>query len=122
MTSYSEVRPTDTRPDLGLSDRSGRTLDIAAWGLVAIYALLTAGRTIAPDVFGAVGLSSILLLSVFLVVHGARVYGVRTALVFGAIVLVVSNVFENLSIATGFPFGITTTVSLWARGCSTSRC
>ncbi|MDP9243517.1 MAG: carotenoid biosynthesis protein, partial [Chloroflexota bacterium] len=79
--------------------------DIVAWGLVAIYVVLTAGRTIAPDVFGAVWMIPTLLPVVFLVVHGARVYGVRTTLVFAAIVLVVSNFFENLSIATGFPFG-----------------
>jgi putative membrane protein len=77
-----------------------------AWGLIAIYAFLTVGRSIAPDAFGALGLLPVVLVPVlFLAVHGVRVYGVRTTLVFAAIVFFVSNVFENLSIATGFPFG-----------------
>jgi uncharacterized membrane protein len=46
-----------------------------------------------------------LLPAVFLFVHGARAYGLRTTVVFAVIVLVVSNIFENVSIATGFPFG-----------------
>ena len=99
------VELPDTRPNLESAVRTGRTPDVAAWGLVAIYSFLTAGRTIAPDVFGPIWMIPTLLPVVFLLVHGARTYGVRTTLVFAAIVLVVSNIFENLSIATGFPFG-----------------
>ena len=105
MTTSSHVQQTATRTTLGIGDRTARIPDIVAWGLVALYAVLTAGRSIAPDVFGVVWFVPILLPVVFLVVHGARTYGVRATLVFGAIVFVVSNVFENLSIATGFPFG-----------------
>jgi putative membrane protein len=106
MTTYSDVQQTDTGATLEIGDRTGRTWDIVAWGLVAAYAFLSAGRSIAPDVFEALGLLPVVLLPVvFLVVHGVRVYGIRTTLVFGAIVFVVSNAFENLSIATGFPFG-----------------
>ena len=105
MTTYSEVQQTDTRSTLAIGDRASRTPDIVAWSLIAIYASITLGRSVAPDVFGGIALIAIFLPVVFLVVHGARVYGVRTTVVFGAIVLVVSNIFENLSIATGFPFG-----------------
>jgi uncharacterized membrane protein len=108
MTTQSDVRQTEARPTREIGDRTGRTgrtLDILAWGLVAIYAFLTAGRSIAPQIFGAVWMIPTLLPVVFLVVHGARTYGARSIVVFGAIVLVVSNFFENLSIATGFPFG-----------------
>jgi uncharacterized membrane protein len=95
MTTYTEAELTPRRRP-----------DIAGWGLVAVYAILTAGRSIAPDsIFGAVWMIPTLVPAVFLFVHGARAYGVRTALVFAALVLVVSNFFENLSIATGFPFG-----------------
>jgi len=41
----------------------------------------------------------------FTVVHGVRRYGWRTLSVYTAIALVVSFSLENLSIATGFPFG-----------------
>lgn len=105
MTTYSGAQEGDARSTHESSDRTDRTLDIVAWGLVAIYAFLTAGRSVAPDVFGSVWMIPTLLPTVFLVVHGARKYGIRTTLIFAAIVLVVSNFFENLSIATGFPFG-----------------
>jgi putative membrane protein len=79
---------------------------MVGWGLVAAYAFFSAGRSIAPDVFGALGLLPVVLLPViFLAVHGVRTYGVRTTIAFAAITFVVSNAFENLSIATGFPFG-----------------
>jgi putative membrane protein len=41
----------------------------------------------------------------FLLVHGARRYGGRGIGVFVAAGLVISNILENLSIQTGFPFG-----------------
>jgi putative membrane protein len=103
MTTYNEAHETGAQSTLG--DRTDRAPDLVAWGLVGIYAFLTAGRSIAPDIFGAIWMIPTLLPVVFLVIHGARSYGVRTTLVFAAIVFVVSNVFENLSIATGFPFG-----------------
>jgi uncharacterized membrane protein len=41
----------------------------------------------------------------FALVHGAMFYGWRGILTFAALCLVVGNLFENLSIHTGFPFG-----------------
>ena len=106
MATYSEVQRTHARPSLESADRTDRIPNIVAWTVVAMYAFFTAGRSIAPDTFGGLGLiPTIFLPVVFLVVHGVRSFGWRTTLVFGAIVLVVSNIFENLSIATGFPFG-----------------
>jgi uncharacterized membrane protein len=46
-----------------------------------------------------------LLPFVFVFVHGSVNYRFRDVLVFAAITLVVSNIFENMSILTGFPFG-----------------
>src|SRR4029434_2217484 len=42
---------------------------------------------------------------IFIFVHGSLSYRLRDLLVFAAITLVVSNIFENMSILTGFPFG-----------------
>jgi len=42
---------------------------------------------------------------VFVLVHGAQRYGWRAIGVFVVAGLVISNILENLSIATGFPFG-----------------
>src|SRR6185295_18894257 len=46
-----------------------------------------------------------LRLVVFFLVHGLVEYRFRDVLVFAAIMLVVCNIFENMSILTGFPFG-----------------
>jgi uncharacterized membrane protein len=47
----------------------------------------------------------LLILLTFAFVHGALRYGVVGILAFAAICLVVSNLVENLGVATGFPFG-----------------
>src|ERR1700730_9075960 len=51
------------------------------------------------------GLLFTVLLVTFALIHGAERYGWSSILVFVIICLVVSNVSENLSIPTGFPFG-----------------
>ena len=43
--------------------------------------------------------------AIFALFHGARFYGWRGMLVFVAISLVVGNVFENVGVSTGFPYG-----------------
>jgi putative membrane protein len=42
---------------------------------------------------------------VFALVHGAVLYRARDIIVFFAICLVIGNIFENLGVRTGFPFG-----------------
>jgi uncharacterized membrane protein len=41
----------------------------------------------------------------FALLHGARVYGWRGMLVFVSICMVVGNLFENVGVRTGFPYG-----------------
>jgi hypothetical protein len=43
--------------------------------------------------------------AVFALLHGARYYGWRGIAVFIALILVLGNIFENLGVRTGFPFG-----------------
>jgi len=43
--------------------------------------------------------------AVFALIHGASLYRIRGILTFALICLAVGNLFENLSIRTGFPFG-----------------
>jgi uncharacterized membrane protein len=75
----------------------------ALWGVVALYALLTA---ISALNLGNIPVSlPVLLLVAFVLVHGALRYGWGGILAFIAIALVVSNILENVSILTGFPFG-----------------
>jgi uncharacterized membrane protein len=89
---------------------------VAAWHghkalLLWLLTCLSAAANIATGLLHDVGppaghaaaLTILLLLFAFL--HGAVQYRFRDLLVFAIIVVGVSNAFENLSIATGFPFG-----------------
>lgn len=79
-----------------------------AWALIAIYIIVTIIRkSFAPNLL-PVPISTALVTFVpliFMFVHGSLSYRLRDLLVFAAITLVVSNIFENMSVLTGFPFG-----------------
>jgi putative membrane protein len=70
--------------------------------------MVTIGRrTFAPNLLPApisTALATFVPL-IFLFVHGSLSYRLRDLLVFATITLVVSNIFENMSVLTGFPFG-----------------
>lgn len=73
------------------------------WGVAAVYAAMT----VVNALFGnpiPVGVP-VLLLVAFVLAHGSLRYGWSGILIFIAIALVVSNILENTSILTGFPFG-----------------
>jgi uncharacterized membrane protein len=73
----------------------------ALWALTVVVFL---GLLIAAFVPG-VRLPLIVVQVGFALLHGAQRYGWRTIAVFIAAGLVISNILENLSIRTGFPFG-----------------
>ncbi|TMD33796.1 MAG: carotenoid biosynthesis protein, partial [Chloroflexi bacterium] len=77
------------------------------WGLVAAYAVVTFVITVFPGVIPTPILIPVLVMVplVFALLHGARRYGWAGIFVFLVLCLAVSNVLENLSILTGFPFG-----------------
>jgi uncharacterized membrane protein len=85
-----------------------RQLTTLSWVLIAIYATVTILRkSFAPNLL-PVPISTALATFVpliFIFVHGSLSYRLRDLLVFAAITLVVSNIFENMSVLTGFPFG-----------------
>lgn len=73
------------------------------WGIAVLYTALIGvdvlwSKAIPPSV-------PVLLLLAFVLFHGAMRYRWSGILVFIVIALVVSNVLENASILTGFPFG-----------------
>jgi uncharacterized membrane protein len=78
-------------------------------GWTAVLWLLTAIAVPLAVVYPLTGqpvsLWVVLLLVPFSLIHGVRRYGAKALLIFLAETLVVSNILENLSIATGFPFG-----------------
>ncbi len=73
------------------------------WLLAGAYAAALVGNI----VFGlSIPIAVVLSISVaFALIHGAVRYGWRGVSTFIAICLVVSNILENTSILTGFPFG-----------------
>jgi len=75
------------------------------WFLVGIYALyivLSIGRLLPPLLDTYVG---VFLPAIFAIVHGAVRYKWRGSIVFLVNCLVISNIFENIGVLTGFPFG-----------------
>ncbi len=79
-----------------------------SWVLIAIYAIVTILRrsfvlSLLPAPISTALATLVLLLFIF--VHGSLSYRFKDLFVFSVITLVVSNVFENLSVLTGFPFG-----------------
>lgn len=82
---------------------TNKFLDYAQW------ALALAGAAVAllfPLKGGGSAVPVAMMLTIpFAVIHGVRRYGWKLLLGFFIVTFVVSNGFENLSIATGFPFG-----------------
>src|SRR6266849_4046049 len=82
-------------------------INTLSWTLVAVFTVVTLVWRLVPDALPP--LVSVMLVTllpfVFFLVHGSVNYRFRDVLVFAAITLVVSNIFENISILTGFPFG-----------------
>jgi uncharacterized membrane protein len=81
-------------------------LSWAAWILATLYAAVSLSPLAPFAVPTQLVLSiSALVPMIFVFVHGAAQYRLRDALVFAVLTLVISNIFENMSILTGFPFG-----------------
>jgi len=76
------------------------------WALLSVYAAARILQVFPGKVpiFVVVALH-VLPLIVFALIHGATIYGTRGIVTFLAICLVIGNIFENLGIRTGFPFG-----------------
>jgi putative membrane protein len=86
-----------------MSERNSTVTTTILWVLAVAYA----AALIANISFGlSIPIALVLLLSVaFALVHGAVRYGWPGIVAFIVISLVVSNILENTSILTGFPFG-----------------
>lgn len=80
-----------------------RLTNVVLWGIAAGYVVESLFTAIFPNVI------TIPLLPFFLfpftLIHGAKRYGWKGIIIFTVITLIVSNILENLSIVTGFPFG-----------------
>ena len=81
-------------------------LNLSLWSLLAIYAIGRVLQTV-PDEVPTLLIVALHVLPplAFAVIHGSVVCRPRDIAVFVFLCFVVGNVFENLSILTGFPFG-----------------
>jgi uncharacterized membrane protein len=77
------------------------------WLLIAIFAIFAVLKStpFIGSLQAFIPAISILVPTIFAVVHGTNRLGGRTMLVFFSITFIVSWCYESLSIATGFPFG-----------------
>lgn len=76
------------------------------WMLVAVYALARVTQAF-PDRIPIVWIVALHVLAplAFALLHGAMTYRVRGISLFVLLCLVIGNIFENLGVRTGFPFG-----------------
>ena len=88
-----------------MTESRGRTTTL--WAITVMFAVFTILTSLLPGLLspGPVGIINTILLVAFALVHGAAKYGGKGIALFLVVCLVVSNIFENLSIVTGFPFG-----------------
>jgi uncharacterized membrane protein len=84
---------------MSTTPRSNRLTTL--WAITVVIGLGLVLNGVIPHI----GLLVILLQVAFALLHGAQRYGWRAIWVFVAAGLVISNILENLSIETGFPFG-----------------
>jgi putative membrane protein len=73
------------------------------WLLVALFAGATIADVLSPSLF--LTIVQLCLMVAFALLHGASRYGAKGITAFAVICLVVSNLLENIGVATGFPFG-----------------
>lgn len=79
-----------------------------SWAVLAIYVawVFLLKGLIAPHLPpAAVGLTDQLLLTCFFVSHALVYYSGQEVVFYGVVCAVIANVFENLSVLYGFPFG-----------------
>jgi putative membrane protein len=76
--------------------------NIVRWALIALYALFIILFVDDPN---SVATMILIFGFVFVFLHAPKQYGWKPTLMFALLAFVVSTIFEDLSIHTGFPFG-----------------
>ncbi|GIQ80416.1 protein of unknown function DUF422 [Kipferlia bialata] len=85
---------------------SPRCMNWLLWLLPIVFVVFIVFNNLYDLVpLGLTGVTHVILLVTFSIVHGLKRYSMRQFLVFAAITFVISNVLENLSVITSFPFG-----------------
>ena len=84
-----------------MDHKEGKTLSFWLWLIIVSYVLVSAGSFYVP----ILGVLCFPVALIFALVHGSRRYGWYGSIAFILICMVIGISYENLSIATGFPFG-----------------
>lgn len=80
--------------------------DQMTWFLISVYFMYTAVKVFTDAISPAISIAlNIGLLVAIAIFHGRIQLGFKKLAIFFAIVFVVSNAYENMSVMTGFPFG-----------------
>jgi len=100
------VKKGEMKQDTNEAAESRSAVNMALWVLIALYA----GARVLQVFPGKVPMLAVVALHVlvpfvFALIHGGMLYRIRGILVFVAICLVVGNIFENVGVRSGFPFG-----------------
>jgi putative membrane protein len=88
-------------------ERTARDASAAIlWAVILLWLLVSLTSFFLPSVLSAnsARFINVALLSAFTLLHGGRRYGAGIAVYF-LLAVVSTNIFENMSIITGFPFG-----------------
>ena len=90
-----------------MNEPGGPRADVLLWGVIAAWTAVTLASFFAPAVLSPnhARYVNVALMGGFTLLHGARRYGWAGIGVYFAIACLVANGVENLSIATGLPFG-----------------
>lgn len=84
--------------------KSAQTASIGAiilWTVFTLFAIFYPASSLARPV----SFLAIAMLVAFCLIHSARRLDLKHTLIMFALAVVISNIYENLSISTGFPFG-----------------
>lgn len=79
----------------------------ALWTIIALWTASTLTSFFAPGILSAndARFVNVALMSLFVLLHGAQRYGVAGIVIYFVTGVLITNLTENLSIVTGFPFG-----------------
>jgi uncharacterized membrane protein len=75
------------------------------WGIAVVVIIYRIINSFSPMLLPGMPIVLTIFPFIFALLHGTLTYRLRDILVFLGLTLVVSNILENLSILTGFPFG-----------------
>ncbi len=90
-----------------MTDKAGPMGQLLSLAIFGVWIACTLLGIFSPK-FPHAGDWAIWVTAVFALAHGARRYGWGGSIAFCVITLVIANIYENLSITTGFPFGFYT--------------